>query len=165
MPAERLAPRQRPSFRTKTSLPQGWRDSSAQTRRKPPGNGRSCETRVKHDLSFYINDLVWLGRQDSNLGSRDQNPLPYRLATPHHACSEAAPAPGEPSDSTGGPASGGAGCRRISIGPFRQWIGTFGTKKLCAEPPTSLLRAGPPPSIYGPLPAKSLVVAECSAAW
>ena len=24
----------------------------------------------------------WLGRQDSNLGSRDQNPLPYRLATP-----------------------------------------------------------------------------------
>ena len=25
----------------------------------------------------------WLGRQDSNLGSRDQNPLPYRLATPH----------------------------------------------------------------------------------
>ncbi len=27
----------------------------------------------------------WLGRQDSNLGSRDQNPLPYRLATPHCA--------------------------------------------------------------------------------
>ena len=26
---------------------------------------------------------AWLGRQDSNLGSRDQNPLPYRLATPH----------------------------------------------------------------------------------
>src|SRR6185503_8255193 len=26
-----------------------------------------------------------LGRQDSNLGSRDQNPLPYRLATPHRA--------------------------------------------------------------------------------
>ena len=25
---------------------------------------------------------AWLGRQDSNLGSRDQNPLPYRLATP-----------------------------------------------------------------------------------
>ena len=24
----------------------------------------------------------WLGRQDSNLGSRDQNPLPYHLATP-----------------------------------------------------------------------------------
>src|SRR4029077_17892111 len=25
-----------------------------------------------------------LGRQDSNLGSRDQNPLPYRLATPQN---------------------------------------------------------------------------------
>ena len=25
---------------------------------------------------------TWLGRQDSNLGSRDQNPLPYHLATP-----------------------------------------------------------------------------------
>ena len=25
---------------------------------------------------------MWLGRQDSNLGSRDQSPLPYRLATP-----------------------------------------------------------------------------------
>ena len=25
----------------------------------------------------------WLGRQDSNLRSRDQNPMPYRLATPH----------------------------------------------------------------------------------
>jgi hypothetical protein len=24
----------------------------------------------------------WLGRQDSNLGSRDQNPMPYHLATP-----------------------------------------------------------------------------------
>ena len=28
----------------------------------------------------------WLGRQDSNLGSRDQNPLPYRLATPQRTC-------------------------------------------------------------------------------
>ena len=27
----------------------------------------------------------WLGRQDSNLGWRDQNPLPYRLATPQQA--------------------------------------------------------------------------------
>jgi hypothetical protein len=24
----------------------------------------------------------WLGRQDSNLGWRNQNPLPYHLATP-----------------------------------------------------------------------------------
>ena len=28
-----------------------------------------------------------LGRQDSNLGSRDQSPLPYRLATPHRLAS------------------------------------------------------------------------------
>src|SRR5690606_34020698 len=28
---------------------------------------------------------IWLGRQDSNLRSRDQNPLPYRLATPHRS--------------------------------------------------------------------------------
>src|SRR4051812_36497102 len=27
----------------------------------------------------------WLGRQDSNLGSRYQKPLPYRLATPQAA--------------------------------------------------------------------------------
>ena len=33
-------------------------------------------------LSSGVSD-GWLGRQDSNLGSRDQNPLPYRLATPH----------------------------------------------------------------------------------
>jgi hypothetical protein len=30
----------------------------------------------------YVFSKTWLGRQDSNLGSRDQNPLPYRLATP-----------------------------------------------------------------------------------
>jgi hypothetical protein len=33
----------------------------------------------------YDKYLVWLGRQDSNLGSRDQSPLPYRLATPQSA--------------------------------------------------------------------------------
>ena len=37
---------------------------------------------MKHEFSCYINNFSWLGRQDSNLGSRDQNPLPYRLATP-----------------------------------------------------------------------------------
>ena len=31
---------------------------------------------------------TWLGRQDSNLGSRDQNPLPYRLATPQESGSK-----------------------------------------------------------------------------
>ena len=29
----------------------------------------------------------WLGREDSNLRSRDQNPLPYHLATPHRRSS------------------------------------------------------------------------------
>src|SRR5262249_50081921 len=36
----------------------------------------------------------WLGRQDSNLGSRDQNPLPYHLATPHCGASIGASLPG-----------------------------------------------------------------------
>ena len=36
-----------------------------------------------------------LGRQDSNLGSRDQSPLPYRLATPHRPASlRVRPTPG-----------------------------------------------------------------------
>jgi hypothetical protein len=38
---------------------------------------------AKYKNCVYISDLWWLGRQDSNLGSRDQSPLPYRLATPH----------------------------------------------------------------------------------
>ena len=28
--------------------------------------------------------MDWLGRQGSNLRSRDQNPLPYHLATPQN---------------------------------------------------------------------------------
>ena len=28
------------------------------------------------------NPLIWLGMRDSNPRSRDQNPLPYRLANP-----------------------------------------------------------------------------------
>ncbi len=33
-------------------------------------------------LNFTRND--WLGRLDSNQRSRDQNPMPYRLATPQY---------------------------------------------------------------------------------
>ncbi len=33
----------------------------------------------------------WLGREDSNLRSRDQNPLPYHLATPHQGSESLAP--------------------------------------------------------------------------
>ena len=34
--------------------------------------------------AIYINMIkrLWLGRLDSNQGSRDQNPVPYHLATP-----------------------------------------------------------------------------------
>jgi hypothetical protein len=41
-----------------------------------------------------------LGRQDSNLGSRDQNPLPYHLATPQRSTGSQDPslAPGEEKD-------------------------------------------------------------------
>jgi hypothetical protein len=31
---------------------------------------------------------AWLGRQDSNLGSWIQSPLPYRLATPEWYCGD-----------------------------------------------------------------------------
>ena len=39
--------------------------------------------RSPFDLTVDRPDYAsWLGRQDSNLRSRDQNPVPYRLATP-----------------------------------------------------------------------------------
>ena len=43
---------------------------------------------------------MWLGRQDSNLGSRDQNPLPYHLATPqgHGSLATVEEQNGEPDD-------------------------------------------------------------------
>ena len=47
-------------------------------RADPSGHHNCCE-RFRHVRE------KWLGRQDSNLGSRDQNPLPYRLATPQGA--------------------------------------------------------------------------------
>ena len=37
---------------------------------------------IRNPCLRYGPRRAWLGRQDSNLGSRDQNPLPYRLATP-----------------------------------------------------------------------------------
>ena len=45
----------------------------------------------------------WLGRQDSNLGSRDQNPLPYHLATPHRESASVVSSPFRgPVDEAGG---------------------------------------------------------------
>src|SRR2546423_15301105 len=49
---------------------------------------RALHARAKatghHDCCELVGHVrrEWLGRQDSNLGSRDQNPLPYHLATP-----------------------------------------------------------------------------------
>ena len=34
------------------------------------------------DNANLTENEIWLGRLDSNQGSRDQNPMPYRLATP-----------------------------------------------------------------------------------
>ena len=44
-----------------------------------------AEATGHHDCCEVVGHVrrEWLGRQDSNLGSRDQNPLPYHLATPH----------------------------------------------------------------------------------
>ena len=46
-------------------------------RADPSGHHYGCE--------WFRHVSQRLGRQDSNLGSRDQNPLPYRLATPQGA--------------------------------------------------------------------------------
>ena len=51
------------------------RRRGAHARAEASGHHDCCE-------SFGITGVEWLGRQDSNLGSRDQNPLPYHLATP-----------------------------------------------------------------------------------
>ena len=48
----------------------------AHARAEPGGHARRLRGRRAH-LARIV-----LGRQDSNLGSRDQNPLPYHLATP-----------------------------------------------------------------------------------
>ena len=53
----------------------------------------------------------WLGRQDSNLGSRDQNPLPYRLATPQQASGK---------DKAAGPRSATSPDRAQRFPPRRQ---------------------------------------------
>ena len=76
-----------------------WRRivSATQSQSQSQGRANSADFGQEFDLSqkdiksFYINDLVWLGRQDSNLGSRDQSPLPYRLATPQSVANRASP--------------------------------------------------------------------------
>ena len=46
------------------------------------GHDDCCEVCAHCVPAGFASRARWLGRQDSNLGSRDQNPLPYRLATP-----------------------------------------------------------------------------------
>ena len=52
------------------------RHARAHARPEPSGHHDCCEIARSSPSDG-------LGRQDSNLGSRDQNPLPYHLATPH----------------------------------------------------------------------------------
>ena len=54
------------------------RHRGTHARSEAGGHDDCCDRGVAH-----VGWDRWLGRQDSNLGSRDQNPLPYRLATPH----------------------------------------------------------------------------------
>src|SRR5262245_24835267 len=51
---------------------------------KRPINGTKFGSPEQRKVVLYQYVKCWLGRQDSNLGSRDQNPLPYRLATPQY---------------------------------------------------------------------------------
>ena len=64
------------------------------TRRRPSSScrcfGRVERMRVPRPAAITtaamgerVTRTSWLGREDSNLRSRDQNPLPYHLATPH----------------------------------------------------------------------------------
>ena len=53
------------------------RHGRAHARAAASGHDDGCELWAGSDTVG-----TWLGRQDSNLGSRDQNPLPYHLATP-----------------------------------------------------------------------------------
>ena len=94
--------------------------------------------------------LEWLGRQDSNLGSRDQNPLPYRLATPHRALEETALRPGEPHDSTDGLALRERAAVLPISGRFGNGWAGMSPKNFPPNAPYSLLRARRAPSIYGP---------------
>src|ERR671936_597156 len=79
---------------TNGSGPSGWAAASAQSSTRRPSSGWRClgsseRIRVPRPAASttaaragVTRGWAWLGREDSNLRSRDQNPLPYRLATP-----------------------------------------------------------------------------------
>src|SRR5579885_383141 len=100
---------------TTGSAPAARAAAITQSTRRRPSSGWRCfgtaeRMRVPSPAAMTtaaIGDWVtsgWLGRQDSNLGSRDQNPLPYHLATPHcgeYRAGSAAFALGEQEDQRG----------------------------------------------------------------
>ena len=60
-------------------------DSKAQSRERTRSIWEEIPQTYPAIMSaIYINMIkrLWLGRLDSNQGSRDQNPVPYHLATP-----------------------------------------------------------------------------------
>ena len=68
------------------SPPYGDRGSGAgASARRAHARAEACRHDDGAEVSSHRSTTRRLGRQDSNLGSRDQNPLPYRLATPHCA--------------------------------------------------------------------------------
>jgi hypothetical protein len=84
MSPERLSRQGATEFAVELSLPLGPQSEGPKSGR----NREEFDCLAKGIKLWYINDLRWLGRQDSNLGSRDQNPLPYRLATPQFTLSD-----------------------------------------------------------------------------
>ena len=85
MPPERFLRQCPREFAEESSLPLQRESAKSKT----GGIRGEFESRARSKIVCYNKDLCWLGRQDSNLGSRDQSPLPYRLATPQHAQSGA----------------------------------------------------------------------------
>ena len=53
---------------------------SNQTNKKSPQDRGDNEEK---DINLSLRS-IWLGMRDSNPRSRNQNPLPYHLANPHH---------------------------------------------------------------------------------
>src|SRR5918999_1141650 len=69
--------------RTSTSPSNPSREAWAAAAASPVPRGSSWTARTTAARGVRVTRWEsWLGREDSNLRSRDQNPLPYRLATP-----------------------------------------------------------------------------------
>src|SRR4051812_25021157 len=81
--------RSEPHFAMRNSgLPVGWakrRCTAALAEMNRLVLRIDCGERLFRVRGATCDEKLWLGRQDSNLGWRDQNPLPYRLATPQLA--------------------------------------------------------------------------------